>query len=234
VNARADLPDPSVVDAVLFDAGGVLLLPDARVGQTAVRSIGCESALDDWHLAFHRGNLFLDQAEVLDWLDVRRAIATSLGVGEDRLDEAVLLIEKLIAETPWTPVNGAAEVLGSLSAAGYQLGVVSNASGTVEEDLAALAICSVLGGAMPQVGIVVDSHHVGIEKPDPRIFHIALDALGIAPSRAIYVGDTVRFDVLGAEAAGMHPVHMDPFDLCRGEHAHIGCLADLAEWCVAI
>src|ERR1700683_1201679 len=136
MNARSDLPDPSAVDAVLFDAGGVLLLPDARFGQMAIRSIGHESEIDDWPLAFHRGNLFLDQAEVLRWPDVRRAIARSLGVHDDRLDEAVPLSEKLIVETPWTAVEGAAEVLGFLSAAGYRLGVVSNASGTVEGDLA--------------------------------------------------------------------------------------------------
>jgi FMN phosphatase YigB (HAD superfamily) len=180
---------------VLFDAGGVLLMPDAAAGQIAIRSIGCESEVDDWNLAFHRGNHFLDEAEVLHWPDVRRAIAGSLGVGNDRLDDAVRLIEKLAVETPWTPVDEAAEVLRSLSDSGYQLAVVSNAFGTVEAELSALAICSVVGGSMPRVEIVVDSHHVGVAKPDPRIFQIALEALGIPASRAIYVGDTVRFDV---------------------------------------
>lgn len=158
----------------------------------------------------------------------------ALGVSEERLDEAVPLIEEVIVKTPWTAVEGAVQVLRILSAAGYRLGVIENAFGTVGEELAGLGIRSVAGGSMPQVSIVVDSHHVSVEKPDPRIFGIALEALEVPPSRAISVGDTVRFDVLGAAAAGMHPVHMDPFGLCQGDRPHIERLSDLAQWCGAL
>jgi putative hydrolase of the HAD superfamily len=80
---------------------------------------------------------------------------------------------------------------------------------------------------------VIDSHLVGIEKPDPRIFKLALDAIDVAPERSLYVGDTVRFDVKGALAAGLRPVHVDPYDLCDGPHSHIGSLAELTDWLVA-
>ena len=48
------------------------------------------------------------------------------------------------------------------------------------------------------------------------------------PEREIF-GDTVRYDVRGARAAGLRPVHFDPFDLCpdRTDHAHIHRLTDL-------
>ena len=77
---------------------------------------------------------------------------------------------------------------------------------------------------------VVDSTVVGIWKPDPRIFEIALVATASAPGRSMYVGDTVTLDVAGARAAGMHPVHFDPYDLCeqRDDHEHVKSLHEVA------
>ena len=49
-------------------------------------------------------------------------------------------------------------------------------------------------------------------KPDPRIFQLALDAMGIAAADAWYVGDMPGIDVVGARAAGLFPVLMDPFE----------------------
>jgi putative hydrolase of the HAD superfamily len=83
------------------------------------------------------------------------------------------------------------------------------------------------------VAAVIDSHLVGIEKPDPRIFQLALDALDVVPERSLYVGDTVRFDVNGALAAGLQPVHVDPYGFCDGLHCHIASLAELTESLVA-
>ena len=51
---------------------------------------------------------------------------------------------------------------------------------------------------------------MGVEKPDPRIFQIALERAGLEPSEAAYVGDLYSIDVLGARAAGLHAVLMDP------------------------
>jgi putative hydrolase of the HAD superfamily len=52
---------------------------------------------------------------------------------------------------------------------------------------------------------VVVSGDVGVEKPDPRIFELALGQVGLEPREAVYVGDTAE-DVQGALAAGMCPV----------------------------
>jgi putative hydrolase of the HAD superfamily len=62
------------------------------------------------------------------------------------------------------------------------------------------------------VACVVDSHVVGVAKPDPRIFEPALAALGLPASpRVAYVGDTVFYDVRAAAAAGLTPLLHDPF-----------------------
>jgi putative hydrolase of the HAD superfamily len=137
-----------------------------------------------------------------------------------------------MASTAWIAVPGAADALRTLSSAGYKLAVVSNAWGRVEQWLEQHGVCSVQGGDLPQVATVIDSHVVGVEKPDPRIFQLAIDVLGVPPGRSLYVGDSLRFDVNGAYAAGLHPVHVDPYDFCDGSHRHIVDLTELTGWLV--
>ena len=60
---------------------------------------------------------------------------------------------------------------------------------------------------------LVDSGAVGVEKPDPKIFRLALEALGADPARTAYVGDMPLFDVVGAKRAGLRPLLMDPYAL---------------------
>jgi putative hydrolase of the HAD superfamily len=52
---------------------------------------------------------------------------------------------------------------------------------------------------------IVISGAVGVKKPDPRIFHIALEKTGLEPNEVVYVGDTNE-DMLGAHAAGIQPI----------------------------
>jgi putative hydrolase of the HAD superfamily len=225
------LPAREAIDAVIFDAGGVLLLPDAQAGMTAIAELHGTSVPADWHRAHYAALLALEQMDPIDWLAHRRVVATELGVGDEHLDAAGALIEEVMTG-PWVAVDGAADALRALSAAGYKLAVVSNAWGTIAQWLEQHKICSVSDGEMPRVGAVIDSHLVGVEKPDPRIFQLALDALDVVPARSLYVGDTVRFDVKGALAAGLYPVHVDPYEFCDGPHSHIASLAELTEWLV--
>jgi len=67
-----------------------------------------------------------------------------------------------------------------------------------------------------------------VSKPDPTIFRLALDALGVDPHDAIHVGDTPAADVVGAWAAGVTPVLVDPFHLHPTiECAHVASLAEV-------
>ena len=102
-------------------------------------------------------------------------------------------------------------------------------NGTVEEQLRRGEICQVGEGLGVPVLAIIDSGVVGVSKPAAEIFHHALDPLGVAPQRALYVGDTVRYDVRGARAAGLVPVHFDPFQLCleREDHAHVRRLSEV-------
>ena len=226
------LPDRLDVDAVVFDAGGVLLLPDAEAGRAAIATLDCESTPEDWHRAHYATLPLLDQMQPIDWRTHRRAVAAEIGVPEECLEAAAALIENVMVGTAWVAVPGAADALRGLSGAGYKLAVVSNAWGTVAQWLEQYGVCSVEGGDLPQVAAVIDSHLVGVEKPDPRIFQLAIDVLGVPAERSLYVGDTIRFDVNGARSAGLHPVHVDPYGFCDGSHRHIVDLAELTSWLV--
>jgi len=103
---------------------------------------------------------------------------------------------------------GTLESLARLRAAGMRLAVISNSDGRAAAALDA-------GGLLDQFEFVIDSGEVGVEKPDPRIFQIALERMGINPADALYVGDLYEVDAVGARAAGLHVMLLDP----SGEHA---------------
>ena len=225
-------PAPADIDAVIFDAGGVLLLPDADAGRSAIAALGHQTSAEDWRRAHYATLPLLDQMGQIDWPAHRRAMAAEIGVPGEHVHAAGALIDEIMSRD-WVAVDGAAAALQALADAGYQLAVVSNAGGTVAQWLERQGVCSVTLAGMPRVAIVVDSSLVGVEKPDPAIFAFALDALDTEPGRCLYIGDTVRFDVTGALAAGLHPVHVDPYGGCPGAHLHIAGLTDLTEWLAA-
>jgi len=77
---------------------------------------------------------------------------------------------------------------------------------------------------------VVDSEEVGVEKPDPRIFEIALKRVGAAPGETVFVGDIYNVDVVGGRGAGLRVVLVDE----RGLYPEADCprvrsLAELAD-----
>jgi putative hydrolase of the HAD superfamily len=88
-------------------------------------------------------------------------------------------------------------------AAGLGAAVISNSNGTVRELLDAL-------GLGRHLDFVIDSGEVGVEKPDPRIFRLALEQARVAPGEALYIGDLYSVDVEGARAAGLDAVLIDP------------------------
>lgn len=93
-------------------------------------------------------------------------------------------------------------LLEDLAGRGLRLAVVSNWDHRLPPLLEGLGITRHLRS-------VVYSSGVGIEKPHPGIFREALDRLGVPPERTLHVGDSRRDDVEGAQAAGMHALHLD-------------------------
>ena len=85
-------------------------------------------------------------------------------------------------------------------------------------------------GAASRSTPILDSDVVGVAKPDPRIFEMALERLGVPAARAIHVGDTPAADVDGACAAGVRPVLIDPYDFhAQLEVDRVPSLADVVD-----
>ncbi len=126
---------------------------------------------------------------------------------------AEALLNEFTTGGVWTRiVPGSPEALVAIAATGVKLAIVSNADGSVEPQLAADGICQIGRGRGVEMDAILDSSAVGVAKPDPRIFEIALERLGVTADRAIHVGDTPAADVEGARAAGITPVLIDPYD----------------------
>lgn len=207
--------------AVLLDVGGVFHLPlRDRIAAAVVRGGGRPPDAETIDRAHFEaiGVFTLDGSDPEPtWDDYLTAYAESLGVATDDLP-AVLehLAPEFATAAVWAEiVEGSRAGLEALVATGVAVGVVSNADGTVPGRLRSQGILQVGPGEGVEVGCVIDSGQVGVEKPDPRIFEIALEALGVTAPDAWYVGDTPGIDVTGARRAGIQPVLMDPFRLHR-------------------
>src|SRR5207245_5702554 len=122
-------------------------------------------------------------------------------------------------------VPGSIDSLRALVATGVHVGIVSNADGTVAQRLAAQEVLQVGPGLGVDVECVIDSGAVGVSKPDPKIFQLALDALGVDADDAWYVGDMPGIDVVGARNAGLWPIVMDPYGFQPGaDYARVAAL----------
>lgn len=236
--------------AVLLDVGGVFHLPQRERVLSALREAGHEldGELDGHrlHRAHHAAISRFDARPgvVSDLLDEDAApelvyaaydhgLAVELGVPDEKLDAAIAALAKIFASTGgWgTLVPGSLDGLRALAGLGLPLGVVSNADGTVEDRLRREGVMQVGDGPGVEVQVIIDSAAVGTYKPDPRIFEIALEHLGLPAPDVIHVGDSVAMDVVGALAAGVTPIHLDPFGDCPGgpDHAHVRSLSELAQ-----
>lgn len=161
------------------------------------------------------------------------AYVRAAGVPPGRIGRAVERLARAFKEAgnAWSRVcPGAQRGLRALCASGAKVVIVSNSNGTVEQSLVAMGVCQVGVGTGASVAAVIDSAVVGIAKPDPRIFALALSKVGAPAARAVHVGDSVHADVEGARAAGIAPVHFDPHRLCREEgHEHAANLIEVAD-----
>ena len=202
------------IRAVFFDAGNTLVHMDYDAIAAALAREGVEATAGEVQRAEWRARVRLDAsflpddstehpdtgdrylAFVLDELGVRRPATV-----------AALTAWRRAHNPPdglWTVVEPEAEAALTLARrAGLAAAVISNSNGTVAAILAAL-------GLGRHLDFVVDSSAVGVEKPDPRIFRIALERARLEPQQAVYIGDLYSIDVLGARAAGLHAVLMDP------------------------
>lgn len=110
-----------------------------------------------------------------------------------QVDAAAPIVAEVYLNEPWIAAPGAKDGIVRLVSSDHSLAVVANSThGQVEQWLADAGLCSIVG-PLPKVACVLDSHVVGLAKPDRRIFEMALSNLGISADECLHVGDSVRY-----------------------------------------
>ncbi len=183
--------------AVIFDLWDTLVLwsPEGHVdvvtrsaAHVGVEPEALRRALDETH----------DERSVGPLLDNVRVVLAKLGVDANHA-EAVAGLRREHTRSVLMPREGAVETLEELDRRGFRRGLISVCSSDVEEvwDETPLA---------QHLDDVVLSCVVGLRKPDPQIYLLACERLGVEPHECLFVGDGANDELAGAERVGMRTV----------------------------
>lgn len=224
--------DPALVrhvDLLCLDAGNtVIFLDHARLAELVgsvghavtaealVRTEGEAKRLAETGGLVDVPWTYRDRPGAIGWGKMVGTIATQAGLDHARvaelLDAAWLEHEQ---KNLWCKVpEGLGEALDAIRARGVKVAIISNSEGMLDRLFRDLDI-------LRHFDRVVDSGKVGVEKPDPRIFEIAMNELGVSPSRTLHLGDVFATDILGARAAGIRYGLIDPFGHYEGRHPDV-------------
>lgn len=206
-------------DAVFFDVGNTLLYAYPSVGHVCeeiLRASGRLHALDEIEGALPLVDAYYEDRYRTDdtfWTSDERAadvwtgmyvlLCRRLGIPDEEAAPLARAVYDAFGEAArWKAYPDVAPAFERLRSRGVRVGIISNWDTRLEGILHGLG----LGGS---IDTIVSSAVVGLHKPDPRIFELACERLGVAPQRCAHVGDHLYADVLGARAVGMRPVLID-------------------------
>ena len=218
------------LDAILFDAGGTLIeaIPpretvfskvlsrhDKKVESERIASLLAKAdGVFDSEFAKHDG-----KNEGTLWSKYDDFILDELGFRGDRdnvaKDLSAAWDEIMPKVESWVSYPETESVLEILKEREFKLGVVSNATDLVRRVFDNL-------GLTKYFDFLVISDEVGVRKPSPKIFHLAMEMAGTSPGRSLFVGDKLATDVAGAKRVGMNAVLVDrvnafPYATCLRE-----------------
>ena len=197
--------------AVFFDVGNTLLYAHPSVPEV-VRQVLAEeghirdlSVIDEYYEDRYREDdtFWRSDDETLGvWVGMYSLLCRQLGIDADAEQIARRVYDEFGCADRWRAYDDVRPAMERLSARGIRLGLISNWDGRLVGLVEGLGLSDLLDA-------VVSSADVGLHKPDPRIFELACERLGVAPSDAAHVGDHQYADIIGAEAVGMVPVLID-------------------------
>jgi putative hydrolase of the HAD superfamily len=200
------MPRDGIPATVLLDALGTLVelerpwppLAEELAARGVVVSQDDARRAMQAEMAYYRAH----HDEAGDWAGLRDLRRRCAGVVQEALGTPLPLAdvqEALLAALRFRAYPEVASVLERLRAGGALLAVVSNWDVSLHDVLERTSL-------RPLVDVVVTSAEVGVAKPDPEIFRLALSRLGRSAERAVHVGDSLDVDVAGARAAGVEAV----------------------------
>jgi HAD superfamily hydrolase (TIGR01549 family) len=223
------------LDTLFLDAGGVLCHPNWSRVSAALADVGVVVSADALQRAEPHAKKEIDDAVIVGgttdasrgWLYFDKILAHA-GIARSSATDAALttLREYHRAENLWETVHDEVRpALVALRGLKLTLVVVSNANGRLRHLFDRV-------GLTPFFDVVLDSHEWGVEKPDPRLFKLAMEQSRADPSRTVHVGDLYHVDVVGARNAGLREgVLFDMADLYDNvDCPRVGSLAALVEW----
>ena len=221
------------LDALFLDAGGVLVHPNwVRVSEALARH-GVRAPAAALSAAEPYAKLEIDRREVVagaddhgrGWLYFNKVLRLAGVTLSDATNAALEELHTYHAVSNlWeTTSPDAADALARFREMGLRLTVVSNANGRLRHLLARLDL-------LQWFDVAIDSFEEGVEKPDPRLFHIALQRTRAPAARVMHVGDLYHIDVVGARAAGLRAALIDPAGLYPdADCLRVTSLTDLAD-----
>lgn len=208
-------PLPNKLKCILFDLGSTLIYFDSDWSQVLDQAMqALLDALASTGISFSRSSLGdAFRARIMEYqisrdIDLKETptltILLSLldELGMKSIDESfarnALNAFYRTTQLHWIPEEDAYPTLEKLYQRGYRLGIISNAGDDNDVQVLVDKI-----NVRPFLDIVLSSAACGIRKPDPEIFHIALNEINCTPDESIMIGDNLEADIQGAHRAGM-------------------------------
>jgi FMN phosphatase YigB (HAD superfamily) len=208
-------------EAILFDAGGTLVLQDPiELARLLGHPVDPNRAFEAHYRAMDAYARLRLAGEEKSWEWWQGHFFAGIGLPEP--DTGAELTSS--GYGLWTAaIEGTVEAISRLRSGGIRIAVVSNSDGSVRASLARAGFDGLFE-------FVVDSHEVGLAKPDPAIFAYALERLGVDSSEAWYVGDSIYHDVGGGIGARLAAsVLVDPLDLAPEHSPRIASVTELPD-----
>lgn len=211
--------------AVFFDVGNTLLYASPSVSEVC-RQVLAEAghtrdlALIDSFMplvdAYYEERYAEDDAFWTDeertssvWVGMYSLLCRKLGIEDEAIDIAGRVYAEFGRADRWALYGDVAPTFVRLRERGLKVGIISNWDSRLTRLLEGLGVTEL-------VDDVVSSADVGLHKPDPRIFALAAERIGVAPREAAHVGDHHYADYLGATSIGMTGILIDRHNLDIG------------------
>jgi HAD superfamily hydrolase (TIGR01549 family) len=212
---------PNGIQAILFDLDGTLRYhrpSSAHVFYDQAVNLGAEDAPEKrlaatrWtHYYWAQSSELMEDLKTFSekedafWNNYARLHLIEFGCPPDLAGEIAPQLNAYMRDgyrpQDWVPPDVPA-TLQVLREAGFRLAVLSNRTLPCDDYVRELGLLSFFDFALV-------AGQVSYWKPDPEIFHHALQRLDIQPEQAVYVGDNYYADVVGSRRAGLRPVLID-------------------------